>query len=69
MSCRNTRAIIRACGLSRSWRFFWPRPLLNMIDKGALEIHRLVDKPGRAQIAAAIRPSCDSLAQGDADEK
>jgi NADH-quinone oxidoreductase subunit M len=26
---------------------FWPRPLLNLIDKGSLELHRIVDKPGR----------------------
>ena len=32
---------------------FWPRPLLNLIDKGALEVHRLVDRPGQTQIAAA----------------
>jgi NADH-quinone oxidoreductase subunit M len=32
---------------------FWPRPLLDLIDRGALEIHRLVDRPGPMQIAAA----------------
>jgi len=32
---------------------FWPRPLLNATDKGALEAHRAVDKPGQAQIAEA----------------
>ena len=32
---------------------FWPRPLLNAIDKGSLDLHRLVDRPGPAQIAAA----------------
>lgn len=31
---------------------FWPRPLLNLIDKGSLEIHRIVDKPGQTQIAS-----------------
>jgi NADH-quinone oxidoreductase subunit M len=37
---------------------FWPRPLLNLIDKGALDIHRLVDKPGPTQVAEApVRPS------------
>lgn len=30
---------------------FWPRPLLNLIDRGALDVHRLVDKPGPTQIA------------------
>jgi NADH-quinone oxidoreductase subunit M len=32
---------------------FWPRPLLNLIDRGALEVHRLVDKPGQSQVALA----------------
>jgi NADH-quinone oxidoreductase subunit M len=31
---------------------FWPRPLLNLIDKGALDVHRLVDKPGPTQVAS-----------------
>jgi NADH-quinone oxidoreductase subunit M len=31
---------------------FWPRPLLNVIDRGAMDLHRLVDKPGPSQIAA-----------------
>jgi NADH-quinone oxidoreductase subunit M len=31
---------------------FWPRPLLNLVDRGALEVSRLVDKPGPTQIAA-----------------
>jgi NADH-quinone oxidoreductase subunit M len=30
---------------------FWPRPLLDTIDRGALDLHRLVDKPGSEQIA------------------
>ena len=30
---------------------FWPRPLLNLVDKGALDMHRLVDKPGPSQVA------------------
>jgi NADH-quinone oxidoreductase subunit M len=30
---------------------FWPRPLLNLIDKASLDVHRLVDRPGQAQIA------------------
>ncbi|APR83510.1 NADH-ubiquinone oxidoreductase chain M [Minicystis rosea] len=29
---------------------FWPRPLLSLIDRSALEIHRLVDRPGPGQI-------------------
>ncbi|WP_437673743.1 complex I subunit 4 family protein [Sorangium sp. So ce131] len=32
---------------------FWPRPLLGLIDRGALEVHRLVDRPGPSQVAAA----------------
>jgi len=39
---------------------FWPRPLLNLIDKGALEVHRLVDKPGQSQIAATPAAEVDS---------
>ena len=30
---------------------FWPRPLLNLIDRGSLDVHRLVDKPGPTQVA------------------
>ncbi|KYG09791.1 NADH dehydrogenase [Sorangium cellulosum] len=37
---------------------FWPRPLLSLIDRGALEVHRLVDRPGPSQIAGA--PGVDS---------
>ncbi|WP_438033349.1 complex I subunit 4 family protein [Sorangium sp. So ce204] len=32
---------------------FWPRPLLSLIDRGALDVHRLVDRPGQSQIAGA----------------
>ena len=41
---------------------FWPRPLLNAIDKGAMELHRLVDKPGRMQVAAADGSTGTTLA-------
>ena len=34
---------------------FWPRPLLNLIDKGSLELHRWVDAPGPTQVAHAPR--------------
>jgi NADH-quinone oxidoreductase subunit M len=44
---------------------FWPRPLLNLIDKGAMEIHRLVDAPGRTQIAAAEAGDDAAMAQSD----
>jgi NADH-quinone oxidoreductase subunit M len=47
---------------------FWPRPLLNLIDKGALEVHRLVDPPGRAQVAAADAPAPGKLAQVTVDD-
>lgn len=39
---------------------FWPRPLLSLTDRGALEVHRLVDRPGQFQIAGA--PGVDSAA-------
>jgi NADH-quinone oxidoreductase subunit M len=42
---------------------FWPRPLLNIIDKGTIEIHRLVDRPGPTQVAEAQKsPSNNALA-------
>ena len=44
---------------------FWPRPLLNAIDKGAMELHRLVDKPGRMQIAGAESSSGETVAQAN----
>ncbi|XXT38717.1 NADH-quinone oxidoreductase subunit M [Sorangium sp. So ce513] len=43
---------------------FWPRPLLSLIDRGALEVHRLVDRPGQFQIAGA--PGVDSAASARA---
>ncbi|MFT3773602.1 MAG: NADH-quinone oxidoreductase subunit M [Minicystis sp.] len=43
---------------------FWPRPLLDVIDRGALDMHRLVDKPGPAQIADHASPSTGALALG-----
>jgi len=30
---------------------FWPRPLLNLIDKGSLQMHRMVDGAGPTQVA------------------
>jgi NADH-quinone oxidoreductase subunit M len=41
---------------------FWPRPLLNLIDKGALEVHRMVDKPGPQQVAATPGSTTHKLA-------
>jgi NADH-quinone oxidoreductase subunit M len=42
---------------------FWPRPLLDLIDKGAIEVHRMVDKPGPSQIAGVLAPADSSLAE------
>jgi NADH-quinone oxidoreductase subunit M len=38
---------------------FWPRPLLNLIDRSSLEMHRWVDAPGPGQIAELRPPSGD----------
>ena len=46
---------------------FYPRPLLNMIDKGATELHRIVDPVSRTQIAAITPASDKSVAQADGD--
>ena len=46
---------------------FWPRPLLVLIDKGSLDTHRLVDKPGPTQIAKAAVPDGSALALGAGD--
>jgi NADH-quinone oxidoreductase subunit M len=43
---------------------FWPRPLLNVIDRGTLDVHRLVDRPGQTQVAGSPDPaSTRTLAQ------
>ena len=31
---------------------FWPRPLLNLIDRGSVQMHRIVDPTGKLQITA-----------------
>jgi len=43
---------------------FWPRPLLNLIDRGSLEVHRMIDKPGQSQIAGnePAAPGSDAFA-------
>jgi NADH-quinone oxidoreductase subunit M len=41
---------------------FWPRPLLHLIDKGSLEMHRWVDAPGPTQVAALPRSNPASVA-------
>ncbi|XXU64237.1 NADH-quinone oxidoreductase subunit M [Sorangium sp. So ce1097] len=46
---------------------FWPRPLLSLTDRGALEVHRLVDRPGQFQIAGA--PGVDSGTSARAPEQ
>jgi NADH-quinone oxidoreductase subunit M len=48
---------------------FWPRPLLNMIDKGALELHRMVDPAGRTQVAATEAHSDKSVAAANPASK
>ncbi len=46
---------------------FWPRPLLNLIDKGSLEMHRIVDPVGIGQVAQAPLPaSTNKVAAVDA---
>jgi NADH-quinone oxidoreductase subunit M len=42
---------------------FWPRPLLNLIDKGSLQMHRWIDAPGSTQIAGAL-PEHDGVLFG-----
>jgi NADH-quinone oxidoreductase subunit M len=43
---------------------FWPRPLLNVIDRAAIDVHRAVDHAGPSQIAAAPRaPAAGALAE------
>jgi NADH-quinone oxidoreductase subunit M len=45
---------------------FWPRPLLNLIDKASLELHRWVDPPSPAQIATLPAKAADTrLADAD----
>ena len=44
---------------------FWPRPLLNLIDRGSLDLHRLVDRPGQTQIAETGPRVDHALAQRD----
>ena len=46
---------------------FWPRPLLNLLDKGSLDMHRLVDKPGPAQVAEKAVQRPGALAQRDGE--
>jgi NADH-quinone oxidoreductase subunit M len=35
---------------------FYPRPLLRLLDRGALQLHRVVDEPGPAQVSERARP-------------
>ncbi len=44
---------------------FWPRPLLNLIDRGSLELHRLVDRPGQTQISVTRAGADHALARRD----
>ncbi|MFP6687382.1 MAG: NADH-quinone oxidoreductase subunit M [Polyangiaceae bacterium] len=49
---------------------FYPRPLLNLIDAGAAQLHRMVDKPGPTQIAQLDeRPPLPELAQNKSPDQ
>ncbi len=41
---------------------FWPRPLLNLTDKAALQMHRMIDAPGPTQLASGVATSSLRLA-------
>ncbi|UQA60947.1 complex I subunit 4 family protein [Polyangium aurulentum] len=41
----------------------FPRPLLGLVDKASLELHRLVDRPGPSQIAASPEPAAPNREQ------
>jgi NADH-quinone oxidoreductase subunit M len=38
---------------------FWPRPLLGVMDRASLEVHRLLDRAGATEIAAPAAPDTD----------
>ena len=44
---------------------FWPRPLLNLIDRGSLDLHRIVDHAGASQIADSAHPGTRFAAADD----
>jgi len=45
---------------------FWPRPLLNLVDKGALDLHRIIDHSGPTQVAQGpAAPTSSALAQNN----
>jgi NADH-quinone oxidoreductase subunit M len=44
---------------------FWPRPLLNLIDKAALQLHRMVDPAGISQISHALPQSLPNIQYAD----
>jgi NADH-quinone oxidoreductase subunit M len=44
---------------------FWPRPLLNLIDRGSMDVHRHVDRSGPSQIARGDRPGSSALASAE----
>ena len=47
---------------------FWPRPLLNLIDQGSLQVHRRIDQGHTAQIAQSLpRRQPTVLAATEAD--
>ena len=47
---------------------FWPRPLLNLIDQGSLEVHRIVDKPSPSQIADVEQKNEGALAKAPSSD-
>jgi NADH-quinone oxidoreductase subunit M len=44
---------------------FWPRPLLTLIDKGSLQMHRWIDLPGPTQVAGRAKAPGTSVAVGE----
>jgi NADH-quinone oxidoreductase subunit M len=42
---------------------FWPRPLLGVVDRAALEVHRLVDRAGATEIAASPTDASRAVAE------
>ena len=47
---------------------FWPRPLLNLVDKGSLDLHRLVDRSGPTQVASSLQNAQERSATAPAPQ-
>ncbi len=41
---------------------FWPRPLLSLIDRGSLQMHRWIDTPGPTQVASSPKAPANAVA-------